>query len=106
MTDNEKLTMLKTILGITDNSQDTLLGVYLTAAKKEIIGWYYSPNTTETEVPSNLEMVQINAVVAGYNIRGAENQKVHNENGINRTFNYTDMVQYIRNNVPGYAKLL
>ena len=106
MTTAEKISMLKSLLDISDNSQDDLLAVYLTMAKKEIIAWHYAPNTSITEVPADLEMTQIQAVVAGYNIRGAENQKNHNENGINRTFKFTDMVQYIRANVSGYAKLL
>lgn len=98
--------MLKTFLDITDDSQDTLLTTYLTAAEKEIISWHYSPHTLVDSVPPELEMIQIQAIVAGYNIRGAENQKTHNENGINRAFHYTDMVQYIHNNVSGYAKML
>lgn len=106
MTDNEKLTMLKAILDISDNSQDTLLNVYLTMAQKEIIAWHFAPDTLVDSVPTDLEMIQVNSVVAGYNIRGAENQKNHNENGINRTFNYTDMVQYIHSNVSSYARLL
>lgn len=106
MTDQEKLSMLKTFLDINDTSQDATLTVYLSAAKQEIIGWHYAPNTLVDNIPANLEMTQIQAVVAGYNIRGAENQTVHNENGINRTFKYSDMVLYIHNNVPGYAKVL
>lgn len=106
MTDQEKLSMLKTFLDINDTSQDATLTVYLSAAKQEIIAWHYAPNTTVSAVPTELEMTQIQAVMAGYNIRGAENQTVHNENGINRTFKYSDMVLYIHNNVPGFAKVL
>lgn len=106
LTQCDKIAMLKVFLDITDNTQDNVLSVYLTAAKKEIIGWHLSPNSTATEVPEYLEMEQIHAVLAGYNLRGAENQKSHNENGINRTFHYTDMVQYIHDNISGYVKIL
>ena len=106
MTDSEKLDMLKAFLGITDSSQDDTLAMYLIAAQKEIIAWHFSPHTLVDYVPADLEMVQIQAVVAGFNIRGAENQKNHNENGINRTFHFTDMVQYIHNNVSGFAKVI
>lgn len=98
--------MLKVFLGITDTSEDATLGVYLSAAKKEIISWHFGDNTTITEVPSEYEMTQINAVVMGFNIRGAENETTHKENGIDRIFKYSDMVQYIRCNVTAYAKVL
>ena len=106
MTDSEKLTMLKVFLDITDTSEDNTLSVYLSAAGKEIISWHFGNNTTITSVPTEYEMTQIQAVVAGYNLRGAENEISHNENGINRTFKYSDMIDYIRANVTGYAKVL
>ena len=108
MTDSEKLDMLKAFLDIDlqDSSQDDLLAMYLKAAQQEIIAWHFAPHTLVDYIPAEFEMIQIQAVVAGYNIRGAENQKTHNENGINRTFHYTDMVQYIHNNISGYARVL
>ena len=39
------------------------------------------------------------AVLAGYNMIGAENQTSHTENNISRAFKYSDMLDYIRNNV-------
>ena len=108
MTNAQKLTTLKSILGIDDSSQDNLLNTYLDLSKQEILNWKYSlvglPDTV-TEVPAREETAQIMAVVAGFNIRGAENQSSHNENGINRTFVYSDMLKYIRNNVTPFAKV-
>lgn len=106
MTDVEKLSMVKTFLGITENSQDATLQVYLSAAQKEIISWHYGNETTITSVPSEYEMTQVQAVVTGFNLIGAENEEVHNENGINRHFKYSDMLQYIRSQVIPYAKVL
>lgn len=106
MTDAEKLSMVKTFLGITDNTQDATLQVYLSAAQKEIISWHYGNDTTVTVVPAEYEITQVQAVVTGFNLIGAENEKVHNENGINRTFSYTDMLQYIRSQVIPYARVL
>ena len=109
MTDADKLAKLKKILGITGTSEDDLLNAYLDMSKQEILNWMYSlcggVPTTVTAVPSKYEITQIYAVVAGYNLMGAENQKAHNENGINRTFHYSDMVEYIRNNVVAYIGL-
>lgn len=103
MTGEAKVSILKTILGIRDNSEDTLLGEYLALAKNEILNWKYSNvggvPTIVTDVPAEDETTQIMAVVTGYNLRGAENQRSHNENGIIRSFKYADMVAYIRANV-------
>ena len=106
MTDSEKLTMLKVFLDITDTSEDNTLSVYLSAAQREIISWHFGNNTTQTSVPTEYEMTQLQAVVAGYNLKGAENEETHNENGINRKFKYSDMIDDIRANVTGYAKVL
>ena len=42
MTLDEKLSMVKTILGIDDNSEDKRITVYLDASKREILSWRYS----------------------------------------------------------------
>lgn len=106
MTDTEKLTYVKAMLGITDTAQDTLLSAYLGMAAFEIIQYKYSligvPDGM-TEPDAEDALTQIHAVVAGFNIRGAENQTSHNENQIYRTFHFTDMVEYIRNHVIPYA---
>lgn len=106
MTDAEKLSMVKTLMELGD-SEDTLISVYLSAAGREILAWRYSyakevPNT----VPTEYEMTQIHAVVAGYSIRGAENQTAHSENGISRSFKYEDMIAYIRSHVVPIAKVI
>ena len=108
MTDTQKLTYLKTMLGITDTAQDTLLTTYLSMATQEILQFKYSLvgiPTGQTAVDAEDEITQIHAVVAGFNIRGAENQTSHNENQIYRTFDANDMVDYIRNKVIPYARL-
>lgn len=97
MTTSEKLTVLKTMLDITDTSLDVELTAYLDFAKREILCWVYG-DYAPTEVPIRYENTQIMAVVTGYNHKGSEGQITHNENGINRTFNYADMVEYIRKN--------
>lgn len=102
MNTTEKLSMVKTLLGIenTDTQEDSLIQVYLTAAEKEIISWRYSLSSKVVDtVPAEYEMTQIFAVVSGYSQSGAESQLSHSENGISRTFSYPDMIHYIRNNV-------
>ena len=109
MNASEKLTYIKAIVGITGTAEDALINVYLTLAAQEIINWKYSligiPEGL-TDVDTEDEVVQIHAVIAGYNIRGAENQTSHNENQIYRTFDANDMVDYVRTHIIAYAKLV
>lgn len=109
MTTDEKLTALKSIMGIEDTSMDGVLNTYLSLAQNEIISWRYSyasEDSTPTEVPAEYEQVQIFAVIAGYSQSGAENQTSHSENGISRTFKYEDMVAYIHAHVIPFVKVL
>lgn len=106
MTEAEKLTMVKSILRIEDNSEDALINTYLEAAASEILGWRYSySDYTPQSVPKEYEMTQVQAVVNGYTQSGNEGQSVSIENGIHRHFDYTDMVAYIRARVIAIAKV-
>lgn len=109
MTDAEKLTNLKTILGITGNDHDAELGVYLNLTAQEILQWKYSlcggvPEDV-SDVPPSEEVIQILACAQGYGQQRAPGELVHNENGINRTWKYADMAEYVHANVIAYAGL-
>lgn len=109
MSKSAKLNMLKAILGIpeVDETEDDRLSVYLSAAEREILSWRYSySENAPTTVPAEYEMTQIQAVVIGYGISGAEGQRRHDENGIYRTFKYADMIEYIRQNVVPIVKVI
>ena len=104
MTDAEKLTMLESMLEIssTDTAEVARLTVYLSVALKEILAWRYSYHAdyaTIVDLPIEYEMTQIHAVIAGYAVSGAENQTAHGENGISRSFKYSDMIDYIHAHV-------
>lgn len=108
MTDNEKLIRLKLILDISETDSDALLGEYLAMAKDEILNWLYINSSIPedvAEVPTRYEQVQIQAVIDGFSISGAEGQSTHSENGISRTFVYEDMVAYIHAHVYPYIGL-
>lgn len=107
MTTEEKLAMLKSILRVDDDSEDSTLTTYLNMAKSEILGWRYSYDSANTpeDVPGEYEMTQIQAVVNGFTQSGVEGQILSVENGIHRHFAYSDMVRYIRANVIAMAKL-
>ena len=105
MTENQKLTKLKTQLniGASDTSFDSKLLDYLDSSKNEILSWMYT-NYSEipeevTDVPIKYEIVQIQAVVIALNLEGGENETEHVENGISRYFKYSSMVDYIHDHV-------
>ena len=106
MTVDEKLGMVKTIMGSDAPDDETILS-YLNLAKTEILQWRYTfnPDAMPEDVPAAYEMTQVYAVVSGFTQRGVEGQSVSIENGIHRHFEFTDMVRYIRGNVIAYAKV-
>ena len=110
MTDAQKISILKTL--IEDGGEvpsDAKLLTYLSLSANEILAWKYhligGVPADVTTVPSLDEGAQIYAVVAGYTHAGAEGQKQHSENGINRVFMYEDMIGYIRNHVLPYVRV-
>ena len=92
MNETEKLAMLKVLLGITDNTQDAILTVYLTLAANKVLRKAYPYDGTKTEVPSQYADKQCEIAAYLFNKRGAEGQTAHTENGISR--------QYERGDVP------
>ena len=108
MTTAQALAYLKTVLGISDTTQDTMLTGFLDMAALEIINYKYSLIGVPDGmiIPDNEDaMTWVYAVVEGFNRRGAEDQTSHNENQIYRTFKHEDMVAYIRARVIPYARV-
>lgn len=104
MTDAEKTTLIRGMLG--DNTLD--VSVYLDFTKNAILDHLYTlvpQPSTITEVPKIYEMVQVQAVIAGWNSKGGENESMHSENGVSRTFHFSDCLQYIQSNVIPYVRL-
>ena len=111
MTDEQKLITVKTLLedGSGYIPTDETLNTYIAIAQDEILAWMYHlvggvPEDV-TDVPSKYEGIQIYAVVVGWTHAGAEGQTVSIENGVHRHFNYTDMLDYIHNNVLPFARV-
>lgn len=105
MTHDKKLEYIKTLIGVSDDSKDAELSVYLELAGQEILSWKYSlVGIPECDaVPFEDEVTQINACIAGFGHKGAPDELMHNENGISRTWKHEDMVAYVRANVIAYA---
>lgn len=109
MTNAEKLNRVKLLLGPDSTDEDTLLSGYLDLAKDTIIGHLcsvYTPSEPILDVPPKYEAVQVLAVIAGYNLIGAEGEIIHNENGIHRHFEYSDMLAYVESHVLPYARIV
>lgn len=111
MTDAQKLTTVKTL--IEDGSgyvpTDETLNTYIEIAGNEILEWMYHlvggiPENV-TAVPSKYEGIQIYAVVVGWTHAGAEGQGLSIENGVHRDFKFSDMLDYIHNNVLPFVRV-
>lgn len=105
MTDAQKLITVQTLIddGTGYMPSDDLLNTYIAVAGNEILSWMYhlvgGIPADVTDVPSKYEGIQIYAVVVGFTQSGAEGQGMSIENGVHRDFKYTDMLDYIHNNV-------
>ena len=95
MTDAQKLEIVRTLLddGSGYSPTDETLNTYIEVAGNEILAWMYhlvgGVPSNVIAVPAKYESVQIYA----------EGQTLSIENGVHRDFKYTDMLDYIHNNV-------
>lgn len=111
MTDSQKLITIKTILedGSGYMPSDETLNTYINLAQNEILAWMYhlvgGVPSGVTEVPNKYESIQIYSVVAGWTHAGTEGQDKSIENGVHRNFKYTDMIDYIHNNVLPFVRV-
>jgi hypothetical protein len=110
MTQQDKISMLRVLLRNDEGATDEVLNTLLVFAEAEILAWMYRsypslPDGVEG-VPREYEMIQIHAVIIGYNMTGAEGQTSHSENGTVRQYAYSDMAAFIHKNVTSYAYIL
>lgn len=87
MTDEEKLTMLKSM---TEETDDDVLSTYLTLAKGVVLSRAY-PYTEEDTVPSKYDTVHVEIAAYMLNKRGAEGETAHSENGVSRSYEDGDI---------------
>lgn len=89
MTLEEKLTMLKAMVGGSDT--DEVLSAYLNIAGWKIITRAYPYGSDVAEVPTKYETLQCEIAAYLLNKRGAEGQTAHSENGISRSYENADI---------------
>lgn len=87
MTDEEKLTMLKSM---TEETDDDVLSTYLTLAKGVVLSRAY-PYTEEDTVPTKYDTVHVEIAAYMLNKRGAEGETAHSENGVSRSYEDGDI---------------
>ena len=99
MTEEEKLTQLKAMVGGSDD-EDVLL-VYLRLAGRKIFAKSYPYNADVTEVPARYDLLQCEIAAYLLNKRGAEGQTSHSENGIVRAYENGDVpASMLKNVIP------
>ena len=89
MTQTEKLTLLKAMVGSSDT--DDVLLAYIDIAGGKIINRAYPYDPEVTEVPKRYEFLQCEIAAYLLNKRGAEGQTGHSENGISRSYESADV---------------
>lgn len=83
MTDTEKLTTTKALIG--EDVPSETVSVYLAIAGQKILqkAFPFNPNAP---MPSKYDLLQCEIACYLYLKRGAEGETIHNENGVNRTY--------------------
>lgn len=89
MTDVEKLSALRAVVGGSDSEE--VLSTYLVLAGSKIIAKAFPYDDTVTAVPKKYEYLQIEIAAYMLNKRGAEGQTSHSENGISRSYEDADI---------------
>ena len=89
MTQAEKVTLLKAMVGESDTEE--VLLAYLNIAGGKIINRAYPYDPEVTEVPTRYDFLQCEIAANLLNKRGAEGQTVHSENGISRSYESADI---------------
>lgn len=89
MTQEEKLTALKSMVGNSD--PDEVLSTYLDFAGGKILAKAYPYQNDVTEVPVQYAHLQVEIAAYMLNKRGAEGQTSHTENGVSRSYENGDI---------------
>lgn len=102
MVQPEVIAMVKKMLMITDSDADDTIATMLDIANDAILDRLYCvsgrPEGTDT-IPRDCMPILVNSVVISFSQVGAEGELSHNEDGVSRTYNYSNMLEYINRHV-------
>lgn len=105
MTEQEKLDLLKAMLGDSTES-NIVLSTYLKIAGDKIINKAYPYSTDITEVPKRYDILQCEIAAYLINKRGAEGQTSHSENGISRSYENADIPASMLSSVTPHVGII
>ena len=98
MTKASKITTVQTLLDNDPLATDALVEIYLADAEKAILNRMYPFGTPDDAyLPDRYEFYQIRLAQRYFLRRGAEAEIVHNENGVNRTYDSVNDEDILRN---------
>lgn len=104
MDDSAKIAMVQVLTNNDPEATSEVCSVYLSVASEKIMQRLFPFGTTETEVPTQYDVLQCELATRLFLRRGAEGEKIHNENGIYRTWDSVDDEDILSRLTP-YAKL-
>lgn len=105
MSNEEKLILLKSMIGQVDDSEnwtDDILLTYLDVAGQKILRRAYPYKDVE-EVPNKYNALQCEITIYLLNKRGAEGETSHSENGISRSYENADVPDSMLSAVTPYC---
>lgn len=105
MSNEEKLILLKSMIGQVDDSEnwtDDILLTYLDVAGRKILIRAYPYKDVE-EVPNKYNALQCEIAIYLLNKRGAEGETSHSENGISRSYENADVPESMLSAVTPYC---
>ncbi len=91
MTAADKIAMTQVLLGPEADATESEIIVYLSIAEQKIIDKAFPFKHDELTMPSKYDILQCEIACYLINKQGAEGETVHNENGINRTYENADV---------------
>ena len=100
-----RLRLAKTLLNVTDNTEDQVLLALFQIAGAKILERAYPFGTSLVDVPERWEMKQVEIVVYMFNKRGAEGQTSHSESGVSRTYGSADVPEELLRGIAPYVRL-
>jgi hypothetical protein len=104
MTQAEKLTLLKAMVGESDPEE--VLLAYLNIAGRKILNRAYPYDSEVTEVPTRYDFLQCEIAAYLLNKRGAEGQTAHSENGISRSYESADVPESLLGAVTQFCGVI
>ena len=103
MTDSEKTVMLSAMTGETN---ETVLSTYLSIAGNKVCRKAYPFDPSQTVVPPQYEIIQIEVAAYLLNKRGAEGETAHSENGISRSYENGDVPASLLRDITPFSAVL